>query len=952
MTNDNIQASNDETLLDRIEKDSFVGHLDSYDGSRLRGWAANLESSKACVLDVFVNGEAYRKVEANEFRADLSVVGVRGGHVSFDMALPIAPLIKKYGYGFLIQVRYATTKLDLVGSPIMVQRPQLASEIQVLNSNIVEGWVFDANNPAAQLQVQVWVDGACVATVFANEECVALKNRKEGNIFHGYKIYINEFTNGKESIELELKVDLIETHTIQERTLIPSSLGCLLALEKLQNLVRESELLTDQDLNTLGKILPSAIQSIRQDQFRLSSHEILAAPSLEDDIRVAVVIPVYRDVELTKHCISSVLESRNHLTFRVLVINDSSPELEMQAMLDEFRSKGLIELFINRKNLGFVKTANKAMELAGCDDIVLLNSDTRVGEGWLDALKSVAYEEKMIGTVTPLSNNATIFSFPQSDSNNRTLSQVEFNHLIQACKLNQTSSISVPTAHGFCMYIKRSLMDEIGFFDANLWGDGYGEENDFSVKALALGWKNVATNKTFVMHYGSVSFKDSAIRLQQDNIQTLLNLYPDYSERVTKFIEADSLRSLRLELFENAVLNHCRSKGNLRRILFVNHGVGGGTLVAANNLAKQLVSEGVEVIFLYPNSFSNWRLEFYESAYFGEYVVSEDYDRVINFLKKLNVFHIHYHHVLQFSEVIWELPKRLGCEFDVSIHDFYFICPRITLSDTVGRYCGEPEISDCNSCISKNGVSEGISSGTEVIDIMKWRSDSKTRLSQARKVFTPSKYVFNKVKKYFGLNNVSLNIHIDDSKYSKVSRKNRGEYLHIGVLGAISEIKGLMWVKKLASYIDENNLPAKVIIIGYTSNDSILVEHSCVEISGMYSREDLVEKVEEYSIDVFFMSSTVPETYSFVLTEIVQMGFPIVAFNIGAVAERVKEMGCGKLTQLDAPVEEIYIALQDCTEDVVIPDNKIIKQYDSPILDSYYGLTSSRKKKLWQLRRK
>ena len=63
------------------------------------------------------------------------------------------------------------------------------------------------------------------------------------------------------------------------------------------------------------------------------------------------------------------------------------------------------------------------------------------------------------------------------------------------------------------MYIRRKALDEVGPFDAERFTFGYGEENDFCLRATALGWRHRLACDTFVYHKGSVSFGDRAHKL-------------------------------------------------------------------------------------------------------------------------------------------------------------------------------------------------------------------------------------------------------------------------------------------------------------------------------------------------------------------------------------------------------------------------------------------------------
>ncbi|WP_235033992.1 glycosyltransferase family 2 protein, partial [Pantoea sp. 18069] len=124
-----------------------------------------------------------------------------------------------------------------------------------------------------------------------------------------------------------------------------------------------------------------------------------------------MIVPVYRGLADTQLCIESVLASGCRTPWRLVVINDCSPEPEVTAWLRE-RAAGedRILLLENAENLGFVGTVNRGMALSDSHDVLLLNSDTEVANDWLDRIRQAAYGDAKVASVTPFSNNATICS--------------------------------------------------------------------------------------------------------------------------------------------------------------------------------------------------------------------------------------------------------------------------------------------------------------------------------------------------------------------------------------------------------------------------------------------------------------------------------------------------------------------------------------------------------------
>jgi hypothetical protein len=214
--------------------------------------------------------------------------------------------------------------------------------------------------------------------------------------------------------------------------------------------------------------------------------------------------------------------------------------------LDDLAAQGRIELLKNDRNLGFVRTVNRGLALHPDRDVVLQNSDTEVANDWLDRLQACAYREPDIGTVTPFSNNATICSYPFEGWTGGTPGTLELAALDRVfAAVNAGRHADLPTAVGFCMYIRRACLDAVGVFDAERFGRGYGEENDFCLRAAAAGWRSVLAADVFVFHEGAVSFSAERETLTEGATAALLERHPGYPQMIEAFHAADPLRPLR-----------------------------------------------------------------------------------------------------------------------------------------------------------------------------------------------------------------------------------------------------------------------------------------------------------------------------------------------------------------------------------------------------------------------
>ena len=110
---------------------------------------------------------------------------------------------------------------------------------------------------------------------------------------------------------------------------------------------------------------------------------------------------------------------------------------------------------------------------------------------------------------------------------------------------NAGESVDLPTGVGSCLYIRRACLEQVGMFDAERFGRGYGEENDFCLRALAAGWRSVLAGDVFVYHEGAVSFAGERADRADSAHEALLKVHPDYMHRVRAFVLGDSIKPLR-----------------------------------------------------------------------------------------------------------------------------------------------------------------------------------------------------------------------------------------------------------------------------------------------------------------------------------------------------------------------------------------------------------------------
>ena len=313
---------------------------------------------------------------------------------------------------------------------------------------------------------------------------------------------------------------------------------------------------------------------------------------------IDVVVPVYRGEAATRRCLESVLAAAQRTPFELVVVDDASPEPAISAWLDSLAAAKRVTLLRHAANEGFVRSANRAIALHPDRDVVLLNSDTEVANDWLDRLAACVARDPSIATATPFSNQATICSYPFDGWQGGvpgTLGLAALDRLFAT--VNAGQSAPIPTGVGFCFYVRRAALQALGGFDAERFGRGYGEENDFCLRAAASGWRNVIAADVFVYHEGAVSFSDEREARMRAAGELLRERHPGYDRTIAEFAAADPLRPFR-EAVDGArdALGE-RERAELRaeaaagRAIFAAHAARAAELDAALGHAQRLVAE-------------------------------------------------------------------------------------------------------------------------------------------------------------------------------------------------------------------------------------------------------------------------------------------------------------------------------------------------------------------------
>ena len=592
----------------------------------------------------------------------------------------------------------------------------------------------------------------------------------------------------------------------------------------------------------------------------------------------------------------------NHL----ILIDDKSPDERVIPLLKKICKKNnCVTLLLNDENLGFVGTVNRGM-MYSKNDVLLLNSDTEVGPGWLDNIKECAYSRPMVASVTPLSNNATLVSAPVGLQPNNIPDEMSFEDFSKMVKNTAyNDNIELPTAHGFCMYIRRQALDEVGYFDDITFNKGYGEENDFSFRCFDAGYVHLLCDNTIVYHKESQSFSEKKEEQLKKNSVILQKKYPTYMAQIGQWCRQFPINHVCHNIMYNLILSN-----NKKNILYIIHSYSeelsnvGGTTLHLLDLKENMLDE-YNVHVLYPDC-GGYRLKSYSNLHSTDLLLNcdsslsrinfynNDYKRMLNdVVQALGINVIHVHHLMGHYFDIASVAKENNVKLCCTCHDYYPVCPRINLLYNDRIYCQDNKDASCDICL-KNTM--GLSANV----INNWRTEWSKFLNACDRIFVPNESMISLLGKNLRIEK-DITVIEHGLDINRIIKSNSSDLKNIAFVGVLSNHKGLNVVKNII----KNNPNYNFFQIGYSEDESMRKNFKNYKYIGKYNRADLQNIIASNNIDLVCMFSIWPETYSYTITEAICSGVPILCFDIGAQGNRIKKDNLGWAIPLKSSTEDI-----------------------------------------------
>jgi len=265
---------------------------------------------------------------------------------------------------------------------------------------------------------------------------------------------------------------------------------------------------------------------------------------------VDIVVCVHNALEDVERCLASILH-HTFLPYTLILVDDGSDPPTSDFLADFAAQQPHATLLRADTATGYTCAANRGLRHSSAPFVVLLNSDTIVTPGWLDRLVACVAADPATGMVGPLSNTASYQSIPALSAGGDWAE----NPLPDGWGIDDWAEEiaaraarcypAMPLLNGFCLLVRRAMIDAIGYFDEDAFGAGYGEENDYCLRARKAGWGLALADDAYVYHAQSRSYSHSRRRELSERAARIL---AERYGRATIAAAEDTLRDGRVLL--------------------------------------------------------------------------------------------------------------------------------------------------------------------------------------------------------------------------------------------------------------------------------------------------------------------------------------------------------------------------------------------------------------------
>ena len=622
-------------------------------------------------------------------------------------------------------------------------------------------------------------------------------------------------------------------------------------------------------------------------------------------LAITIVMPVYNALDLLPEVLRRVTQNTD-LPWRLVLIEDASSDPGVRPFIHRWLRDQTdavarrITVIENGENQGFIRSVNAGLKLAIAfgDPVVLLNSDAFVPKGWATRLMRPFLAHDRVATVTPMSNDAEIFSAPVLCQRSPLAPGQADAIDALAAKMHPDAAVAeAPTGVGFCMAMSIDYLRRLPRLDT-AFGRGYGEEVDWCQKVRAMGGRHLGLANLFVEHRGGTSFGSAEKRrLVARNNAEISRRYPGYDADVQRFVGDDPLAAPRLAL----AIGWAAQRTTRPIPLFLAHNLGGG----ADDYLTQRIADNLPdvALVLRVGTALRWQLELH-SADGVTRGATGDFALIQRLLEPVDHLHILYSCGVGDPDPA-DLPARLLAltrgsrdTVEILLHDYLPISPSYTLLNSSGCYRGVPDAS------SPDRAHQHRLPGGAMLSLARWQAHWRSLVVKAAVItaFSDSSAdVF--IRAYpEAAGRLRVRPHRMLIDLPQMTAPARAKSPVIGILGNIGQQKGAGVLRDLSRMLDRTG-DAALVVLGQI--DPMYVLGASAQVHGSYLRRDIPALAARYGITDWLIPSIWPETFSYTTHEAIATGLPVWCFDLGAQADAVRRAKAGGVIAMPAGVPDL-----------------------------------------------
>ncbi len=623
---------------------------------------------------------------------------------------------------------------------------------------------------------------------------------------------------------------------------------------------------------------------------------------------VSIILPVYAGLDDVRRCIDSVARHATscETPFELLIVDDASPEPDVSDLVDRTAASDLgfpVAVVRNRQNRGFVGSVNLGFD-ATEGDVVVLNADTIVTEGWLDRLVDAAAADD-VATVTPLTNSGSICTLPRSIINAFDLDSDR--PRIDECgafvsRFGAGVRPDVITGVGFCMYVTRDALDLCGGFDEEAFGRGYGEEVDFCLRATRLGMRHLVEDSTFVYHRGGVSFaeeRDERMRVASRLLHKRFLFFREANRRE----QADGPLTVSFAALELGLVDRDHDRPHVLQLLHGPPVDAGGTekhllalLDALGDDHDFSVLYPVEAGFVLTTRWQRGGLEptvvdFLLPGTVRAVTALHDAGAAEALAMALDLFDVdavHIHNIKGQSLAPLQVLREFDGPVVCSVHDLYLACPHYSLLYRDAEPCGIPDdLSVCARCLPET-------EGRSLAQLEEFRTAVSAGVARIDHWVLPSRSAADYLLRAYDIDHERLQVIEHGSTIDPAGRVRwldeglvRDEPLRVAFVGRGWAKKGLEAVNHLAEALVDTDI--EVHHFGPLTDEP----SPHLRTHGAYDNQVLGDLLHRTGIQIVVLPGAYAETFGLVMSEALLAGVPVIGASYGALGERIRTHAAG-----------------------------------------------------------